>query len=238
MIKLYGFGPGFGMPDPSPFVGKVDAYLRMAKLDYKLIQDMANLQKAPKGKLPFVKVDNEVISDSQFIFNHLDGKYNQPLDSWLTKEQQGWSLLAIKSLDENLYWCLVYSRWIEDSGWAVTKQSFFSALPPVVRNIVPIIARRGVRKSINGHGLGLHSNEEVETIAKQSLQALSDALADKPYFMGDKVSNLDAAAFALLSQFVLSTNRSSIVDLALKHDNLVQYCKRIAEQYYPGEIEI
>ena len=237
MIKLYGFGPAFGLPDPSPFVIKVDAYMRMVGLEHELVQNMGNLQKAPKGKLPFVEIDGNIIADSQFIINHFDSSMNQPLDSWLNKEQQGWSLLATKSLDENLYWCLVYSRWIDEPSWQLTKQTFFGAMPPVLRNIVPIIARRAVRKNLMGHGLGLHDADQIGDIAKQSLQALSDALGDKDFFMGDKVCNFDATAFGLLSQFVMGTARNKVVDLALEHENLVRYCNRMATAYYPTEIE-
>jgi hypothetical protein len=30
MITLYGFGPAFGLPDPSPFVTKVEVLLNFA----------------------------------------------------------------------------------------------------------------------------------------------------------------------------------------------------------------
>lgn len=237
MIKLFGFGPAFGVPDPSSFVMKVDCYLRMAAIDYELDLSGANLQKAPKGKLPYIEQDGSVLADSQFILNSLDEKFNRPLDAWLSDEQRGWSVLATKSLDENLYWCLVYSRWIDEESWPLTKAAFFDVLPPVVRNIVPIIARRSVRKNLFGHGIGRHSATEIAAIADQTLQALSLALADKPYFMGDKPCNLDATAFGLLSLFALTTTRNTMTDLILKYDNLMQYCRRNAEQYYPGEFE-
>jgi hypothetical protein len=35
MITLYNFGPAFGLPDPSPFVMKVETLLKMARLPYR-----------------------------------------------------------------------------------------------------------------------------------------------------------------------------------------------------------
>jgi hypothetical protein len=35
MIKLYGSGPNFGLPDASPFVTKVETLLRMSKLPFE-----------------------------------------------------------------------------------------------------------------------------------------------------------------------------------------------------------
>ena len=41
MITLYGFKEGFGLIDASPFVLKVDAFLRMAQLPYQLTSSVA-----------------------------------------------------------------------------------------------------------------------------------------------------------------------------------------------------
>jgi len=49
MITLYSFGPGFGLPDPSPFVTKAEVLLKMAELPYRT--DTTGFKKAPKGKL-------------------------------------------------------------------------------------------------------------------------------------------------------------------------------------------
>jgi len=65
MITLYAFGPAFGLPDVSPFVTKVEMLLKMAGLDYRT--DTKGFSKAPKGKLPYIADDGEMIADSTFI---------------------------------------------------------------------------------------------------------------------------------------------------------------------------
>lgn len=62
MITLYSFGPGFGLPDPSPFVTKAEVLLKMAELPYR--SDTTGFKKAPKGKLPYIDDGGEIISDS------------------------------------------------------------------------------------------------------------------------------------------------------------------------------
>ncbi len=48
MIKLYSYGENFSVIDPSPFVLKVDAYLRMANIEYETIATLGNLKSPPR----------------------------------------------------------------------------------------------------------------------------------------------------------------------------------------------
>ena len=53
MLTFYAFGPGFGLPDPSPFVTKAEVLLKMAGVPYR--KDTTGFNKAPKGKLPYIE---------------------------------------------------------------------------------------------------------------------------------------------------------------------------------------
>jgi glutathione S-transferase len=86
MITLYGFGPAFGLPDPSPFVMKAELLLKMAGLPYKA--DTGGMRKAPKGKLPYIVDDGEAVGDSTFIRWHIEKKYQIDFDRGLTPEQR------------------------------------------------------------------------------------------------------------------------------------------------------
>ena len=232
MITLYGFGPAFGLPDPSPFVMKVDAYLRMTGMAFEKLAGIKYMRQAPKGKLPYIEDDGQVVSDSFFILQHLKAKYGDPLDEWLTPEQRAVSDLTIKSLDENFYWCVVQSRWLREDTWPQLKAVFFDRLPVPLKFIAPVMARRGVTASVNGHGIGKHSNEEIDAIARFSLQALSDLLGDKTYFMGGQPCTLDAAVYGFLSQPILSEIDNTLAQAAREFTNLVDFCERIRAKYY------
>lgn len=54
MIKLYGFGQAFGVADASPFVVKVDLFLKLSGIEFEYIGDFNQLKKSPKNKLPFI----------------------------------------------------------------------------------------------------------------------------------------------------------------------------------------
>ena len=232
MVKLYSFGPAFDMVDPSPFVLKIDAYLRIANIPYETIPDVNNLRKAPKGKLPFITDGDKTIADSQFIIAYLQEKFHVELDDNLSSEQQGLAYLMGKALDEDLYWCLVYSRWAKDDTWPLVKNALFGSMPFPLKLIVPVIARKGVLGALKKQGLGRHSNEEINTIADNSFKALSEVLADKNYFFGDTSSTFDATAFGFLDQFINVSIDCEMNDLAKKYSNLVSYCNNFRDQYY------
>lgn len=232
MIKLYSFGSHFGVMDPSPFVLKVDAYMRMAGLEYECLADVSNLKVAPKGKLPYITDDEKTIADSEFIIRYLQEKFQLKLDINLSDEEKALAYLLGKSLDENLYWCLVYARWARDDTWVHIKKAFFSSMPFPLNLIVPPIARRDVMSSLKKQGLGRHSNEEIKTIAQQTFDSLSVVLGEKAYFFGNTPSTFDATAFGFLSQFINVSLNDEFNDLARHYDNLVDYCNNIRSLYY------
>ena len=119
MITLYAFGPAFGVTDPSPFVLKVDAFMRMNDIEFRSIASMKALQNAPKGKLPYIKDGDTVIADSFFILKHLTEKHAVKLDERLSPEQHAQAHFISRAIEESLYWCIVYFRWIYAKNWPI-----------------------------------------------------------------------------------------------------------------------
>lgn len=232
MIKLYSFGPKFGLPDPSPFVLKTDLYMRIAGIEFETITDGKNMQNAPKGKLPFIEDKGKVVADSFFILEYLRKEKAVTLDNWLSDEQVAMSHLIGKALEESFYWCIVYSRWMKEETWKLIKQAFFSSMPLPLRLIVPGLIRRGVKGALKKQGIGRHSDEEILLIANRTLKSVSVLLADKPYIMGDKACSLDASVFAFLASVILVDINDPLTQSARKYQNLVDYCQRIQQQYY------
>jgi len=229
MITLCGFGEAFGLPDASPFVLKVDAYMRMANVPFESKNGVDNLKAAPKKQLPFILDGDRVVPDSQQIIEYLKSNKKADLDDWLSPDQKAISYLVTKSIDENFYWCLVHSRWVKDDTWPHIRDNFFSDMPFPVKQLVPPMLRKGVIKSMREHGMGRHSDAEILGIAKQNFQALSDLLGDKPFMLGEQPCTLDATAYGILALATLNndTNRAG-----REYPNLVAYCERIRDRYF------
>src|SRR5580693_2900258 len=106
MIKLYKFGPAFGLPDASPFVMKVETYLRITGQKYEVAT--GDVRKAPRAQLPFVDVDGTVIPDSTAIVDHLEAARADKLDAHLTPAQRSVGLAFKSMLEEHLYFGILF----------------------------------------------------------------------------------------------------------------------------------
>lgn len=232
MITLYGFNEAFGLVDASPFVLKIDAYLRMAGLEFERKSSIDNLRSSPKGKLPYIVDNGKTVADSAFILDYLNSKPGVTMYSDLCPEQRAQSYLIAKSLDENLYWCLLYSRWTRDQTWPVIKTTFFGSLPFPMNRLVPTIVRRSVRSALQKQGMGRHSDVEIQQILVNTLDSLSILLGDKSYFMNDKPGVLDACVFGFLAQFILADLDNDFNSIARRYENLSAFCYQIHARFY------
>ncbi|WP_448548966.1 glutathione S-transferase family protein [Thalassotalea fusca] len=232
MIKLHSFGQGFGLIDPSPFVVKVDLFMRMNELPFVSDANVNHLKTAPKNKLPYITDGNLTIGDSHFILEYLTDKYQLTLDEHLTQEQKAQAQLFTKAIDEGLYWCLVYSRWVHPSTWPLIKNTFFGALPIPLKWFVPAMLQRGVKKNLIAQGTGRHSEDEILSLTSSYFSSLSTLLGNSTYFFGDKLSSFDAIAYSTLAQFIISDIDNEFNQSARTFDNLVAYCQRLDVQFY------
>ena len=233
MITLHQFPPAFGLPNASPFCMKLELYLRMAGLPYRNRYTL-ELHKAPKGKLPWIDDDGVIMADSGLIIDYLQHKYGDPLDGELTPQQRASALAIRRLLEEHLYWTVLHARWITEAGWAMTRPAFFGALPWPLRAIVPLVARRGIRAELHGHGMGRHAVGQIHALGVADVDALAALLGDQAYFLGAKATSVDAVAAAFLANILMVPLETPIKAAAAGHANLVAYCQRMAVQYFPA----
>ena len=86
MITLYGWGPMFDCPSPSPYVMKTLIQLQMLGVDFQCA--MADLETVSKGKAPYLDDDGMLIQDSNFIRSHFEKKLGKSLDAGLSDQEK------------------------------------------------------------------------------------------------------------------------------------------------------
>ncbi len=231
MITFYAFGAAFGLPDASPFVMKAEILLKMSGQPYQV--NTKGMFKAPKGKLPYINDDGTVVADSTFIRWHLERQYGIDFDQGLSAEQRATAWAVEKMLEDNLYWIGVHWRWVNDANFAKVAEVFFKPVPWLVRAPVMALVRRRVRKSLHGHGMGRHSEVEMQAIGNQGLKALATLLGDKPFLMGEEPCGTDAMMFAILASALCAHFETPMKDEVKRHANLVAYEARMRGRFFP-----
>ena len=231
MIRLYQFAPAFDLPNASPFCMKVETLLRMSGLPFEL-DNRGLLNRAPKGKLPFIEDEGEAIADSGFILAHLKRKHGVDLDAGLDATQRGIALAFERLFCEHLYWAAVHTRWVDPAGFEVSKAAFFGRMRWPLRALIPPLARRGMKKQLWGHGMGRHSPSEILALGCEDIDAVAAFLGDKPYFLGETPTSIDATAYAFLANLLWVPVDSALVDHARRHPLLEAYCQRMRARYY------
>lgn len=231
MITLHGFGPGFGLPEISPYVTKAEVQLKMANLAY--VKQQAMPDTSPKGQLPYIDDGDERVADSTFIRLHLERKYGFDLDARLDEHQRAEAWAIERMIENHFNWAFVYTRWMIPENFAKGPAHLFDSAPENIREALREDVRGRVAENMRVAGLGRHTPDEITELGIRSLSALSMLLGWKPYLMGDHPCGADAMAFASLAGLLTPFFNSPLRQRALEFANLVAYVDRMMAQYYP-----
>jgi glutathione S-transferase len=235
MIKVYKFGPAFGLPDASPFVTKVETYLRISGQTYETVT--GDVRKAPRAQLPFVDVDGTVIPDSTAIVDYLEGARTDKLDAHLNAGQKAVALAFKSMLEEHLYFGLLYMRWATDDGWAVFDPTLREMLgkmgvPSLMRGVVSNSARKQVVGRTRTQGIGRQPRTEIVGTCTKILDALAEHLGERSYFCGDAPTTYDATVYAFTSGVLCPAFDNELRKHTASKNNLVAYADRMKVRYW------
>lgn len=232
-LKVYHLPGMWGLPSVSPFCLKLDAFLRMSGIEHES-RTAGTPFGAPKRKAPWIEHNGMALGDSALIISYLKSHFGVDPDAQLSPAQRGQGVAIQRLVEENLYWAMVHDRWIKPENWALLKGSVLSRVPALLRTILAPLARRGVRKQIIGHGLGLHSAAEITAIATRDIEALAAMLGDQPFFFGDHPTETDAAVYSLLANIHCVPFASPMKPVIAGHVNLVGFIDRFQTAIYPS----
>jgi len=224
--------PGaWGLPSTSPFCLKLETCLIMAGIPYRTVID-ATPFKGPKKKLPWIEHKGLSMGDSNFILEYLAEEFGCHLNADLSDQERAVSRSMKRLMEENLYWVMVYDRWMVEKNWNLFRDVVLQGIPRPVRYLFAPIARRGVGRQLKGHGMGLHSKAEIHSIGMKDIGAIADFLGGKKFLMGDSPTEIDAVAYGLLANIMQAPIESPVKDEGLKRANLLAFLATMRNRYY------
>ncbi|MEL0081458.1 MAG: glutathione S-transferase family protein [Gammaproteobacteria bacterium] len=232
MIELYQFGSAWGLPDPSPFCVKLELWLKMAGLEYRSVID-GDTRKAPKGKIPYIKLDGEPLGDSELIIDRLTQRFEVAMDAQLNADQRALSHLITRMMHDSCYWVLLQCRWVNESGWTEVRPALFGSLPKPLQILVPPLIRRSVKKGMINHGLGRHSPDEIVEFARKDFDALEAMLGEQLFMLGDKPHGVDATVQGFLISFIGPPIDNPVKQDLFTRPRLLDYYNRMNQQFMP-----
>ncbi len=170
-ITFFAFGPGFGLPEVSPFCTKTEVQLKMAGLPYR--KEMAKPEDSPKGQLPYIDDNGERIADSHFIRAYIERKYGFDLDDGLDAAQRAQAWAVERMLENHFNSASGYARWIVRENFDIGPAHFFDDVPEPMREKVREEVRGRVANRLFEVGIARHTPDEIVDLGDRSLAALS-----------------------------------------------------------------
>jgi glutathione S-transferase len=235
MITVHKFASAWGQPDLSPFVVKLETYLRMAGIDYKGVP--GDVRKAPKKKLPYIDHDGRLLGDSSFIIEYLKATFGDTLDRGLGATERAVATSFQAMLEEQLYFVILYERWQDDRGWETYSPVLRDVLgaagiPVPLRRLIASAVRRQIVKMLHAQGTGRHARAEIDVIGTRIVQSVSDWMGARPVFLGDHPTTVDATVYAFLTAIMDTPVASAVKTHAEGLANLRSYVDRVKANYW------
>jgi len=229
-MKLYQPARAFGLPNPSAFCVKLETYLRMAEIPYETA--LGDPRQAPKGKVPWIEDDGQILGDSSLIIDYLKQRHGDPLDGRLTPREQAQGHAIQKMVEENLYFVSSYTKWVEDEGFAIYSAELFAGMPEEQLAYIPEMVRKRAVEKLEAQGIARHTGPEVYTLGVKDVAAFAELLGEGPYLFGDAPTSFDASAFGVIGNLKDGPFASPVRDRIRNTDNVAGYIDQIRRQYF------
>lgn len=212
----------------SPFGLKLETWLKLADVPF-VARSTMRFAEAPKGKLPYIVDGGRTIGDSTLIIEHLKRSRGIDPDAELSARERSDAVAIQRLFEDHLYFVMVWSRWLDGEAWPLVARAFFAHLPAPVRPLARVALRRRVAAMLHAQGIGRHDRTEIVSLGRTDLAAVSAYLGDRPFFMGDRLSTIDAVAFGFLANILMVPLDCALRRAALEFPNLVGWCETMEE---------
>jgi glutathione S-transferase len=234
-INFYHYDKQTNQPSPSGYCQKLETYLRATQhQDYNLIASLPFT--APKGKLPYVVLEHDgittSIADSHFILKHLISTgVIKDLDDGLSDSEKADSRAWQAWTEELVYPALCHTRWLRPENFKVMAANI--PAPWIIAPVLSRYFRYRIGTALYGHGVGRHSNEEIDVLLKEYVDALEKRLEGPEWFHGAKMSGIDIIVYAFLVNALGEKGNPEYTSLILGSDGVRKVITRGTKLWFP-----
>uniref|UniRef100_A0A3Q0S7A8 Metaxin-2 n=1 Tax=Amphilophus citrinellus TaxID=61819 RepID=A0A3Q0S7A8_AMPCI len=194
-----------------PLKGEL-AYLRMCGLPVQVVCRVNAEYMSPSGKIPFIHVGNQVVSELGPIVQFTKAK-GHSLSDGLDDVQRAEMKAYMELVNNMLLTAELYIQWCDDATAAeISRPRYSSPYSWPLNKILAYQKQWEVRRKMNAIGWGGKTLEQVYEDVSQCCQALSQRLGTQPYFFNKQPTELDALVFGHL--FTILTTRLTSTELA------------------------
>jgi glutathione S-transferase len=230
-VKLFQFPRMFGIPNLSPFCCKLETWLRIAGIPYKIVET-PDPRKGSKRKLPFIEDAGTRIADTSIIIDHLKRTRGVDPDARLDASQRTIALLVQRTLEEHYAFVVAYTHLVRDEGVRYTRARFDS-VPSIVRPLVVYAVQRQIKNLLWQQGTLRHADGDITESGVRDWRAVLAVMSDGPFFFGSEPTSVDAIVFGTLATTVLTPIESPIRDFLRSQPACVAYAQRMSAQFFP-----
>jgi glutathione S-transferase len=230
-LRVFTFGPGWGLPTVGPFALKLLAWLRLADIPYEQVI-AENPRKGPKGKNPWIELDGERIGDSEVIIDRLERRHGVSLDEGLAAEQVALGHAWRRAFEEHFHQVLEWELFLHPAGAAWMRASLASQMPPVLGPAVFLVLRSHFNRQLHARGVARHAPDVIADKGRADLDALAAFLGERPFLLTDRPTSADAAVFGLLAPMVYWPMQTPVALHAKSLPNVAAYCERMRQRCF------
>jgi glutathione S-transferase len=224
MLTLYSYPELFGVADNNGYGLKVFAFLKLTGVPF-VHQHLFDASAAPRGQLPYIVDDGDVIGDSETILAHLTRKYRLTIDAELSPSQRTTNHLVTRMLDD-LYWVMSYSRWKDDRYFPAFRDGFMAQHAQ--------IDEAGLNKARDYNaqryyyqGIGRYTPDQAYARGVADLQVLADLIPADGYVHGTKPTSIDAGIYGFIANITFPPIDTPLKAFVSDHRNLVRHCEAV-----------
>jgi len=218
-------------PSLSPECLKLETWLKMKQIPYEHV-DFQSLTVSANSQLPFCKVNDKAVPYSNHMTDEITALFNKSNEIETSPNENGVQTAFEGLIEGRLHWVLIYIR-ATQANQLPPSEIFQGRWSQFLRPLANKVVANKLKTKADYQGIGLQNAEDVIATGKKDLRAISSYLGDKKYLAGDKPNELDATAFAHLSQFWYIPTESDLKKFIQDEcANLVAYLALMKQEYW------